>query len=91
MARVLIRVYHFNSRLRKETNRARETHPYRPLSNYNSRLRKETNFLIDIGLSAAVEFQFTSPQGDEHKAVSLFISLLLLQLTSPRGDELVSF
>ena len=33
----------FNSRLRKETNRARETHPYRPLSNFNSRLRKETN------------------------------------------------
>ena len=38
-------------------------------------------------LNALSVLQLTSPQGDEHKAVSLFISLLLFQLTSPRGDE----
>ena len=40
-----------------------------------------------MNCSRVLIFQFMSPQGDEHKAVSLFISLLLFQLTSPRGDE----
>ena len=36
-----------------------------------------------MNCSRVLIFQFMSPQGDEHKAVSLFISLLLFQLTSP--------
>ena len=56
----------FNSRLRKETNQ-KELVLAGISMHFNSRLRKETNFLIDIGLSAAVEFQLTSPRGDEQK------------------------
>ena len=55
---------------------------------FNSRLRKETNYSIYTFLLILLLFQLTSPQGDEHKAVSLFISLLLFQITSPQGDEL---
>ena len=53
MARVLIRVYHFNSRLRKETNVAVRGLKDKLDHYFNSRLRKETNqyviwlFLID--------------------------------------------
>ena len=44
MARVLIRVYHFNSRLRKETNKEVQK-VNKEETNFNSRLRKETNHI----------------------------------------------
>ena len=77
---------HFNSRLRKETN-FKLKQVGLVYDHFNSRLRKETN---SGGIRAAtklLEFQFTSPQGDEpDHSISLYYNSLdcfPFQLTSP--------
>ena len=58
MARVLIRVYHFNSRLRKETNKEVQK-VNKEETNFNSRLRKETNVAVR-GLKDKLDHYFSS-------------------------------
>ena len=80
-----VQLQYFNSRLLAETNRNVKVLIHNSgISTHVSAMRRTKH---TMNCSRVLIFQFMSPQGDEHKAVSLFISLLLFQLTSPRGDE----
>ena len=55
MARVLVRVYHFNSHLREETNK-NSISPQQNKKYFNSRLREETNRMISFALCHICNF-----------------------------------
>ena len=87
MARVLVRVYHFNSCLREETN-VLVTRPNVSPTYFNSHPHKETNA---IPLSAFIWWKIISTHVSARERTPSFKyslnALSVLQLTSPQGDE----
>ena len=86
MARVLIRVYHFNSHLREETNK----NSISPQQNKKIfQLTSPSGDEREVYSSELVIyiFQLTSPRGDEQKNPREFAPEKIFQITSPFGDE----
>ena len=86
MARVLVRVYHFNSHLREETNK-NSISPQQ-----NKKIFQLTSPRGDkpddkFCLMPYLSFQLTSPSGDEREVYSSELVIYIFQLTSPSGDE----
>ena len=86
MARVLVRVYHFNSHLREETNK-NSISPQQ-----NKKIFQLTSPRGDkpddkFCLMPYLSFQLTSPRGDKPDDKFCLMPYLSFQLTSPQGDE----
>ena len=86
MARVLVRVYHFNSHLREETNK-NSISPQQ-----NKKIFQLTSPRGDkpddkFCLMPYLSFQLTSPSGDEREVYSSELVIYIFQLASPSGDE----
>ena len=82
MARVLVRVYHFNSHLREETNK-NSISPQQ-----NKKIFQLTSPRGDkpddkFCLMPYLSFQLTSPSGDEREVYSSELVIYIFQLTSP--------
>ena len=86
MARVLVRVYHFNSHLREETNK-NSISPQQ-----NKKIFQLTSPRGDkpddkVCLMPYLSFQFTSPFGDELLSSLACAKTLQFQITFPCGNE----
>ena len=86
MARVLVRVYHFNSHLREETNK-NSISPQQ-----NKKIFQLTSPRGDkpddkFCLMPYLSFQFTSPRGDELLSSLACAKTLQFQITFPCGNE----